>query len=126
MYRTHLRKQTSIYLSDLAIVYRIRFLMKDEAEIIFHPDKYTVDTIPDITKHNFQNCLLIWKVNLNLLQKLGRKKLLVPELHLSKTTTKSYNSKPKPDAHILYRYYTRNFVTTLHSFSIHTFSHRIH
>lgn len=34
MYRTHLRKMTSIFLSDLAIVYTIRFFMKGEAESV--------------------------------------------------------------------------------------------
>lgn len=36
VYRTHLRKIASTYLSDLAIVYSIRFFMKDEAESVPH------------------------------------------------------------------------------------------
>lgn len=34
MYRTHLRKIASIYLSDLARVHNIRYFMKDEIESV--------------------------------------------------------------------------------------------
>lgn len=36
IHRTHLRKIASSCLSDLAIVYSIRFFMKDEAESMLH------------------------------------------------------------------------------------------
>lgn len=36
LYRTHLRKIASIYLSDLAMVYSTRSFMKDEIESVPH------------------------------------------------------------------------------------------